>query len=748
MFSARNLLALFALLAPATHLQAQVDASQLSVDRLWTSPEFFEDRFGPARWLADGSGYSTLEPAADRSGIDIVRYDPVTGKREILVAASSLVPPGAQRPLIVEDYAWSDDGSKLLIFTNTKRVWRDNTRGDYWVLNRSKKSLMQLGADFEPSRLMFAKFSPSADRVAYVYRNDIYVQSLTDGKILRLTDDGSETIINGTFDWVYEEEFHIQDGFRWSPDGKDIAYWQLDASGVGEFYMVDNLSDIYAQIIPVQYPKAGTTNSSCKVGFVSSSGGDTRWIELDGDPRQNYVARMDWAGGSQAVVIQYLNRLQNTNRLMLVDAASSEVSTLLVEQDKAWLDVVDDLLWMDEGSRFTWLSERDGWRHLYIGNRSDGALQLVSPGDYEIVSIAHIDVPGGYVYAIASPEDATRRALYRIPLAGGEPERLTPEGAGGTHEYQISTDARFAIHSYSSFGSPPKVELISLPDHRVLRGLVSNDRLRGTMQAIAKCKSEFFRVKAEDGVELDCYYMLPPQFDAGKQWPVIFHVYGEPWSQTVVDRWGGINYVWHLLLAQSGYVIMSVDNRGTPGPKGREWRKSVYEKIGVVASEDQADGLLEIAKRFDWVDADRVGIWGWSGGGSMTLNMLFRHPEMYKVGVSVAPVPDVRLYDTIYQERYMGLPASNAEQYRLSSPITYARQLQGELLLVHGTGDDNVHYQGTERLVDELVRHDKQFTLMAYPNRSHGIFERPNTRRHLYKLMTRFFLEKLPAGAR
>lgn len=747
MFSVRNTLALFAFLLPAA-LQAQADASQLSVDRLWGSPEFFEDQFGPARWLADGSGYSTLEPAADRSGIEIVRYDPVTGKREILVPVSSLIPSGSRRPLRVEDYAWSDDGSKLLIFTNSKRVWRDNTRGDYWVLDRMQKSLTQLGADFEPSRLMFAKFSPSADRVAYVYQNNLYVQSLADGKILRLTEDGSDTVINGTFDWVYEEEFDLQDGFRWSPDGKDIAYWQLDASGVGEFYMVDNLSDIYAQIIPVQYPKAGTTNSSCRVGFVASSGGETRWIELDGDPRQNYVARMDWAGGSQAIVIQYLNRLQNTNQLLLIDAATSAVSSVLVEQDKAWLDVVDDLLWMDEGARFTWLSERDGWRHLYVGNRSDGRLELVSPGEYEIVSIDHIDVGGGYVYATASPEDATRRALYRIPLAGGAPERLTPEAAPGTHEYQISKDARFAIHTYSSFGEPPRVDLVSLPDHRVLRVLVSNNRLRATMQGLAKGKSEFFQVAAADGIELDGYYMLPPDFDPAKRWPVIFHVYGEPWSQTVVDQWGGINHVWHLLLAQRGYVIMSLDNRGTPGPKGREWRKCVYEKIGVLASKDQAEGLLGIKQRFDWVDEDRVGIWGWSGGGSMTLNMLFRHPESYKVGISVAPVPDVRLYDTIYQERYMGLPASNAEQYRQSSPITFASQLQGELLLVHGTGDDNVHYQGTERLVDELVRHDKQFTLMAYPNRSHGIYERPNTRRHLYKLMTGFFLEKLPAGAR
>ena len=289
---------------------------------------------------------------------------------------------------------------------------------------------------------------------------------------------------------------------------------------------------------------------------------------------------------------------------------------------------------------------------------------------------------------------------------------------------------------------------MSLPDHKVLRTLVDNRRLRATVQALARGKSEFFHVSAEDGVELDAYYLLPPQFDASKKWPVLFHVYGEPWNQTVLDKWGGPDYIWHLLLAQKGYVIMSIDNRGTPGPKGREWRKSVYEKIGVVASKDQADGLMAIIYRFKWVDKERIGIWGWSGGGSMTLNMMFRYPELYKIGIAVAPVPDLRLYDTIYQERYMGLPSTNAEAYRLGSPITFAGQLQGKLLLVHGTGDDNVHYQGTERLIDELIANDKQFTFMAYPNRSHGIFEGRNTRRHLYKLMTGFVQRELEAGGK
>jgi dipeptidyl-peptidase-4 len=720
---------------------------RLTVDRLYGSPEFFPQRFGPARWLDDCSGYTTLEPG--RGGVvDIVRYEPASGRRDVLVAAQKLVPEGARQPIVVEDYAWSPDGRKLLVYTNSERVWRDNTRGDYWLLDLEGGAPRQLGKGFDPSRLMFAKFDPSGSRVAYVYRNNLYVEDLAAGGIRQLTQDGSDTVINGTFDWVYEEEFHVQDGFRWSPDGQRIAYWQIDASGIGEFYMVDNLSDLYARIVPVQYPKAGTTNSACRVGVIPAGGGDTVWMEVDGDPRNTYIARLDWAASSSEVVLQHLNRQQNVNRVMLGDAATGEVRTVLTEGDAAWLDVVDDLRWLDGGKRFTWLSERDGWRHVWIVPRDGGEPRLVTPGDYDIVSIAHIDAKGGFVYAIASPDDASRRFLYRVPLAGGPPERLTPKDARGTHEYQISPDARFAIHTWSTFGTPPVVDLVALPGHEVLPTLVDNAAVRARVDALAQGPVKFFRVDTGDEVVLDGFCMKPPDFDPAKKWPVIFYVYGEPWKQTVIDEWGSLDHLWHVLLAQHGYVVMSLDNRGTPAPRGRDWRKCVHGRIGVLSSRDQAAGLGAIVERWDWVDKDRIGVWGWSGGGSMTLNMMFRYPKLYRTGIAVAPVPDQRLYDTIYQERYSGLPSENPDGYRDGSPITFARNLEGNLLLIHGTGDDNVHYQGTERLIDELIKHDKQFAFMAYPNRSHGIFERANTRRHLFKLMTGYFLDKLPPGGR
>lgn len=741
------LIIVIALVTPS-HLTAQTsDPSLLTVDRIFNSSEFRSQGFGPARWLRDGSGYTTLErSSATRGGTDIVLYDPDSGNREIVVPASRLIPRDESRPLQIADYNWSMDGRLLLIFTNTRRVWRQNTRGDYWVLNLSSWDLNQLGGGAEPSTLMFAKFSPDASRAAYVRGNNIYMEDLTTGDIIPLTEDGSQTIINGTSDWVYEEEFGLRDGFRWSPDGRRIAYWQFDAEGVGEFYMINNTDSIYSTIIPVQYPKAGTTNSACRAGVVSTDGGPTTWFQTEGDPRNTYLPRMEWAANSREVVIQQLNRLQNTNRLLMGDAGTGRIRTILIERDRAWLDVVNDLRWLDDGDRFTWVSERDGWRHIYIVSRSGESITPVTAGDFDVISIERIDEEEGWLYYMASPENPGQRYLYRTPLFGpGQPQLLSPHSRLGTHSYQISTDARWAFHTFSSFEIPPVIELIRLPDHEVVLTLAENNTLRDKVKALEKTPVEFFRVDIGNGVLLDGWQMKPADFNPEMEYPVLFYVYGEPAGQTILDRWSGNRYLWHLMLTQQGYLVMSIDNRGTPAPRGREWRKIVYRQIGILASEDQAAALTEIRK-WPYVDESRIGIWGWSGGGSMSLNMIFRYPDLYHAAMSVAPVTNQRYYDTIYQERYMGLPDDNPEGFEKGSPITYAHQLKGNLLLVHGTGDDNVHYQSSEALINALVAANKHFTFMPYPNRSHGIYEGRNTTRHLYTLLTRYLKEHLPAG--
>ncbi len=723
--------------------------SQLSLDRIFSSNDFASQSFGPARWIDGGAGYTTLETSATlKGGRDIVRYDTATGKRTVLVAAERFVPSGQSAPLSIEDYVWSANAKLLLIYTNSQRVWRQNTRGDYWVLDITNNQLNKLGGDAKASTLMFAKFSPDATRVGFVRENNLYVEALADHRITQLTKDGSRTLINGTFDWVYEEELDLRDGWRWSPDGKTIAYWQLDAEGVKDFYLINNTAGIYSEIIPIQYPKAGEKNSASRVGVISAMGGATRWLEVPGDSRNHYLARMDWAANSDEVIIQQLNRLQNTNLVMLGDTKTGSVRVILTERDKAWVDLQgDEITWLEGGKNFLWISERDGWRHAYVVSRDGKSTRLVTTGAFDMISVENVDEANGWLYYIASPENATQRYLFRVKLDGStKSERLSPATQAGTHSYNIAPRSAWAFHTYSNFTTPPRIELVRLPDHSTARVLLENAALQAKVKQLNLGKVDFFRVDVGEGIQLDGWMIKPVNFDARRRYAVLFHVYGEPASQTVVDRWGGARQLWHFMLAQQGYVVMSLDNRGTPAPRGRDWRKIVYRQFGIISSQDQANGARAIGK-WPFVDPTRIGIWGWSGGGASTLNALFRYPEVYRMGMSVAPVGDPRYYDTIYQERYMGLPQDNAEEYKRSAPVTFANQLKGDLLLVHGTGDDNVHYQNSEAVINALITANKPFTMMAYPNRSHGISEGRNTTRHLYELLTRYLHEKLPVQA-
>jgi dipeptidyl-peptidase-4 len=738
---------------PAT----QSESGLLTLDTIFT---YNPKSVGEIQWQADGSGYLMLEPSAVKERLDLVRYDAASGARTVLVAADKLIPPGASSPLAIEQFEFSPNGQSVLIFTNSARVWRSNTRGDYWVLDLKSTRLHQLGGAAKPATLMFAKFSPDGTRVGYVRENNIYAESLADGRITRLTADGSRTIVNGTFDWVYEEELFCRDGWRWSPDGKQVAYWQLNSEGVKEFSLINNTAALYPIITSFPYPKAGEMNSAARVGAVSAEGGATRWFDIPGDPRNHYLPRMEWAASSDEVIIQQLNRLQNTNVVMLGDSRSGQVRQVLTEKDDAWVDIAwgdidwdkhglarGDVEWLDGGKRFLWASERDGWRHIYAVSRDGKQIRCITPGSFDVIGVKQVDATGGWLYFTASPENATQRYLYRTRLDGdGKAERLSPPSEPGSHHYIISPRSDLAVHVYSTFTRVPVTEIIRLPQHAKVRTLVDNHELQDRLGKLKPCPTEFFRVDVGEGVQLDGWMIKPPDFDPQKRYPVLFHVYGEPWGQTVLDAWGG-NRMWHTMLAQQGYVIMSVDNRGTPAPRGRAWRKAIYRRIGLLNSQDQASAVRAIIK-WPFVDPHRIAIWGWSGGGSSTLNAIFRYPDLYQVGMSVAPVPDIHYYDTIYQERYCGLPQDHPDEYKQSSPITFAGQLQGQLLVVHGTGDDNVHYQGTEALINALVAAGKPFTMMAYPNRSHGIYEGAGTTRHVFGLLTRFLNERLPAGPR
>lgn len=724
---------------------------QAQLARLFDAKEFEAKRFGPSRWMEEGTFYVTIEPsAAVAEAQDIVRYDSATGTRSVLVSAASLVPTPDAKPLAIDDYAWSDDGARLLIFTNTKKVWRRNTRGDYWVLDVKAGTLRQLGATRPESTLLFAKLSPDGRRAAYVHENDLWVEDVAGGHVTRLTSDGSATIVNGTSDWVNEEEFFLRDGFRWSPDGEDIAFWRFDTSGVERFTLINNTDSLYPVVTAFPYPKAGTTNSEVKIGIVSAAGGTPRtlrWVSLPGDPRNTYVPRMEWVEATGELMLQQLNRLQNTNDVWLADAKTGQARRLLHDEDEAWVEVYDAWRWLPGDRELLWVSERDGWRHVWAAPHNGEAMRLLTPGDFDVLDVAGVDSSNGLLYFTASPDDATRSYLYRTRLDGeGAPERVTPAGLRGWHTYDLSPDGRYAVHTFSTADSPPVIDLVSLPSHRVLRVLEDNQALAATLAPLMSPPIEFLQVDIGGGVTLDGWMIQPKGLDPDKKYPLVMYVYGEPAGTMVLDTWRGRGFLFFRALAAAGYVVASVDNRGTPAPKGRAWRKSVYGAVGELATKEQTAAVKALLAARPYLDAERVASMGHSGGGSMTLNLLFRSPQVYKVGMALAPVPDQALYDTIYQERYMGLPQDNAAGYQAGSPIHFAEGLAGKLLLVHGTGDDNVHYQGTERLVNRLVALGKPFDLMAYPNRTHALAEGEGTELHVHSLLVRYLTENLPAG--
>ena len=721
----------------------------LTVERIYGRNEFAAETFS-AKWLPDGSGYTTLEDSVHADGFrDIVRVDAATGKKTILVDAGLLKPGTESSPITIDSYQLSDDLSQVLIYTNSQRVWRQKTRGDYWVFDRGSRTIRQLGNGAQPSTLMFAKFSPDAKYVSYLIDADIFIEDLRDGTQTRLTH-RTDNQINGTFDWVYEEELSLRDGVKWSPDSKAIAYWQLDTTDVPIFTMINNTDSLYPKLIQFAHPKVGQKNSSCRAGIIRLGQAKTTWIKTPGDPRDNYIARMEWSPEGK-LVIQQLNRLQNAVNLMFANLDGT-CHPLFHDEDEAWVDVTDSMRWLTDNRHFTWSSERDGWRHLYLASSDTGKARLITPGEFDAIELLHVDQTQGCVYFVASPDTATERYLFRANLnASADPtidavSRTTPTDAiAGTHAYDIAPNGRWAIHTWSNASTPPVVELINLPEHKTVRVIADNSKLNESLAEIDLQPIEFFRVPIGDGVELDAWSIAPTGLDEAREasHPLLLYVYGEPAGSTVTNRWGGNSLLWHQMMAQRGYCVMSIDNRGTKVPRGRAWRKSIYRQVGILAPNDQAAAVRSILASRTYLDPDRVGVWGWSGGGSMTLAAMFKHPELYKTGISIAPVPNQRYYDTIYQERYMGMPDDNVDGYTNGSVINFAHQLQGNLLLVHGTGDDNCHYQTMEMLINELVRHEKQFQMMAYPNRSHSIREGDGTTPHLRKMMADFLEQNL-----
>lgn len=728
--------------------QQSSESNLLNIDRIYNTNEFSQDYERPMQWIENGEAYIIVEKSNSVSDADeLIKYSTEKQEKSIFIPAESLLVNG--KPLSIGSFTLSPDGTKVLFFNNTSRVWRSYSKGDYWVYDFNTKKLRQLGTSFKSSSLMFAKFSADNKYVAYVQEFNIYKENFASGKITQLTFDGTEDIINGTFDWAYEEEFGKRDGFSWSPKADYIAYWQIDARDIETFYMINNTDSIYSKPVPLQYPKVGREPSGAKLGLVNLSTNKTEWVPVLGSEKENYIPGMQWVN-DDLMLIQQMNRHQNTLVVWSYEPSTKSLKKIYTEIEETWVDLGypdisadgwgnNDLPLVDKGSAFLRMTENDAWRHIYKINITTGEKTLVTPFDYDVASMR--TATDNEVYFIASPSNSMQRYLYKTDLKGkGKVTRITPSLYEGVNNYSFAPNGKYAKHIHQSANEVRTAHLIQLPSHRIIKTLVDNKAYKAKLSSLNLPKVKFTSVTTKDGVEIDVRMILPINFDENKKYPVLFHVYGEPWGQVATDTQIGL---WNIMMAQKGYVIIDMDNRGTPCLKGSAWRKSIYRKIGIINAEDQGQAAKEILK-LNYLDNDRTAVWGWSGGGSMTLNLMFKFPEIYKTGIAVAAVSNQLIYDNIYQERYMGLPQENKEDFVNGSPITYAKNLEGNLLIVHGTGDDNVHYQSAEMLINELIKQNKQFQVMPYPNRSHGIYEGVNTTRHLYTLLTNYLLKNTP----
>ena len=709
-------------------------------------------------WNESETGYFTIKD----NNIVLVS---TRGKEDKVILSSSQV-----NNLEIESFSFSQSKNKILIFTQSVKVWRYNTRGDYWVYDFKKNEIQKLGRNMSGSSLMFAKFSPNERFVAYVSKEksesgirnsstsvNIYLESLDDRTIKKLTSsNGTKKLINGTFDWVYEEEFGCRDGFIFNEDGTRIAFWQIDANQVRDFYMINNTDSIYSYTIPVEYPKVGEDLTPARIGVINLTNEEITWMKIPGEQNKFYLPRMTWMPGRNDLMIQQLNRKQNHSKIYIANANNGSTELLMEEKDDAWVDlrsswpyqVQAGWKFINNGKEFLYTTEKDGWSHIYRFDITNKTEYLVTKGNYDVVKPLAYDEKNENVYFIASPENPTERYLYKTSAKGdGKLIRVTPDVLEGSHNYQISTKAKYAFHSFSNYFTRPMQAIVSLPNHK----FINENQNMIEKYDLEKKKDhplEFFEITTIDDVTMEGWIVKPKNLDKNKKYPVLFYFYSEPAGQTGVNRYGaGNNGLYDGNLGEDGYVYVTFDGRGTPSPKGRAWRKAIYRNIGRINVRDMAMGAKAVFEKYEFIDTSRVAVHGWSGGGTATLNCLFQYPEIFHTGIAVAAVANQLTYDNIYQERYMGDPKESYQDYVDGSPIKYAKNLEGNLLYIHGTGDDNVHYQNAEMLANELIKHKKIFYMLSYPNRSHGIRE-DGAYPHVRLMFTDFLRKNCPPGGR
>jgi dipeptidyl-peptidase-4 len=754
--------------------QAQpADTSDFTLEAIHASDAFSPDRFRGGRWADEGPVITFIQPADTGDATHLMRYNLETGDSTRVIDGTNLYADDVDRLVPIEDYQFSESDDKVLIYTDSKQVWRANTKGYYYVYDRSAQTLTPV-AERDDGYQMFAKFNPSATKVAFVRQRNLYVVDLSTGVETALTTDGSDgAIINGTVDWVYEEEFRIRDGWRWSPDGQHLAFLKLDESDTREFALT-NYTTRYPEYKRFRYPKAGEVNSEIKVGVIDVSAVDTAeagqpqattyfdtktWDpalskkEEARDPHE-YLARIGWTpkiDGRHRVWLFRLNRDQNRLDLLYGDPTTGTVETILQQENETYIDVEDGTLsFLDDGEHFVFQSERSGYNHAYLYRNDGTALGPITGGDWEVTAFHGIDEESLTAYFTATKTASTERHLYRVGVSLGRHEAArSPEKvseAPGWHEVNLSKDQAYYVDAHSHREAPPTWTLHEA-DGTTVTTLTGNDPLANRLDDLNLPSTSFTTLPAADGTPLNTAIIKPTDFDPTRAYPVLMYVYGGPGVQTVTDQWGGSRQLWHqYLVKKHDVVVVSVDNRGTGG-RGKAFQDVPYQRLGQPEAADQIHAAQALADSA-WVDGDRIGIWGWSYGGYMTLLSMLRGegPSTFDVGLSVAPVTDWRLYDTIYTERYMSTPQANEDGYVKGAPQTYADRLREEqdLIIAHGNYDDNVHPQNSVQMMEKLQAAGKQFRFMLYPQKTHSIAG-PDTRLHLFRMLTTFLAEHLQA---
>ncbi len=684
-------------------------------------------------WMQDGQYYSTLKRV--NGDIEIRKYDITTGDYEVLMSTSDLKVPGRDKPIIIQDYQFSADESKLLIKTDVESIWRRSTRENYFIYDFETGRTQKLTESDQKQQ--YAQLSPSGEKAAFVQENNLYWVNLSTGEETAITTDGKfNKIINGAADWVYEEEFGFAKAWSWSPDGEKIAFYRFDESDVKEFFMTE-WGELYPGLTRFKYPKAGEENSVIKIGVYDLDEDNTVWMDI-GSENDQYIPRINWTKDSGTLAIRRMNRLQNKQDLMLANTNTGDTEIIKTEESDAWIDVNDNLIFLENGEEFVYTSEESGYNHIYLYNLDGELIRQVTEGDWEVTDYLGYNERTERFYFVSSEESPLERHLYSIRRDGSNKRKMTD--SEGWHSINMSRDLKYYINTSTSASTPPQYTLHNINGKQV-RMLEDNEELRDTLADYVFPQKEFIKIPLQQAT-LNGYMMKPHNFDASKEYPVLFYVYGGPGSQTVQKSFSTSQRpLWHRYLASQGYIIVSVDNRGT-GARGRDFEKQIYKKLGQYEVEDQIDAAKYLVEEYDFIDENRVGIWGWSYGGYMSTLALAQGNDIFSTAIAVAPVTSWKYYDTIYTERFMQTPEQNPEGYSKGSPLTYANQITGNYLLVHGTGDDNVHFQNTVEMIDRLVAANVQFETMFYPNRNHGIYG-GNTREHLYKMLTDYILENL-----